>query len=149
MLQVICPVAPRQSGLSLRSSWADLTTAHVVSGCSWSSASNSIRFILSLSGSQGNICASESALWKGQISFSRLSYDRRSSWNLESGPTDAGLLPDPPGKWEIGAHHRDVNSQEMSHILEEDGPGHEVQGASSVLQRCNTCHKGEDPGQGF
>ena len=43
------------------------------------------------------------------------------------------LLPDPPGKWEIGAHHRDVNSQEMSHILEEDGPGHEVQGASSVF----------------
>ena len=76
---------------------------------------------------------SESALWKGQISFSCLSYDRRSSWNSEPGPTDAGWLLDPPGKWEIGAHHCDVNSQEMSHFLEEDGPGHEVPGASSVF----------------
>lgn len=34
-----------------------------------------------------------------------------------------------------------VNSQEMSHFLEEDGPGHEVPGLLQFLQRCNTCHK--------
>lgn len=113
--------------LSSGPSWAGLTAAQWPSGVAGPQPLTAYAFILNLSGSQGNIWKVNPFYGKDMISFSCLSYDRRSSWNSEPGPTDAGWLLDPPGKWEIGAI-TGMLPPEMSHFLEEDGPGHEVPG---------------------